>query len=101
MYKKRCVVCDKQFHSKLDRSDNITCSVACRSKLQRMRNKAELQRKVQLLTEDQESMMRWLSQNVPNAAHNLSKIKAVHGKEAFTLASKALLAVGRYKAQKN
>ena len=101
MFIKRCVVCDKQFNSKYDRSDNITCSVACRSKLQRKRKKAEAQRNARLLTSDQESMMRWLSQNIPAAAHNLKKINAIHGKEAFTLASKALLAVGRYTSKKN
>lgn len=94
---KRCVVCDKDFFSTTNREDNVTCSVACRSKLHRMRRNAEEDRKARLLTTNQESMMRWLSKNVPDAAHNLEKIKAIHGKEAFILASQALVAVGRHK----
>ncbi|MEL6526609.1 MAG: hypothetical protein AAFQ07_12965 [Chloroflexota bacterium] len=98
---KRCVICDKTYEAELDRSDNVTCSVACRSKLHRERRKAKAARNARLLSHKQESMMLWLSRNVPEAAHNLRKIREIHGKEAFTLASAALTELGKYQKNSN
>jgi hypothetical protein len=98
--KKRCVICDKDFWANADRSDVLTCSVACRSKLHRLRYKAEAQRKARLLSPKTESMMLWLQMNLPEAAHRLLKIREIHGKEAFLLASEALQELGRYSLKK-
>ena len=97
---KRCVICDKSYHTEVNRGANVTCSIACRSKLHRMRRKADLERKARLLSKDEESMMLWLKRNVPNAAHKLEKLKAIHGKEAFTLAGEALKALGKHQLAK-
>ena len=98
--KKQCVICDKEYEAMVNRGDNVTCSVACRSKLHRERRKAKAERKARLVSDDHKLMMRWLSKNVPNAAHNLSKLKAIHGKEAFELASEAMQALGQYQSTK-
>lgn len=94
--KKRCVICDREFPANADRSDVVTCRVACRSKLHRQRQKAEKERKARLLSPKTESMMLWLQSNLPEAAHRLNKIRAIHGNEAFLLASEALQDLGRY-----
>ena len=101
MVTKRCVICDETYTTKLNRSDNVTCSVACRSKLHRERQKAKAERKARLLSKEQNSMMLWLSKNIPEAAHNLRKIKEIHGNEAFMLASNAVTALGKHQKQSN
>lgn len=43
-----------------------------------------------------QSMMLWLEKNVPESAHKLKEISAIHGKDAFKMASEALQAFGQY-----
>lgn len=93
---KRCVVCDKTYETDINRGDNVTCSIACRSKLHRMRRKADLERKARLLSKDEQRMMIWLKKNVPDAAHKLEKLKAIHGKEAFRLTSEIVHSIGNH-----
>lgn len=87
---KRCVICDTEYEVAVDRYDNVTCSVACRSKLHRQRRKAEAERQARLSPNPDQRMMIWLKKHIPDAAHNLNKIKAIHGDEAFELANDSL-----------
>ncbi|GAB5492425.1 MAG: hypothetical protein Phog2KO_26400 [Phototrophicaceae bacterium] len=100
MIEKRCVICDSTYLTEIDRGDNKTCSVACRSKLHRERRKATLEQKARLLSKDEQSMMLWLKKNVPDAAHSLEKIKAIHGRKAFELASEALRQFAQFNQRK-
>lgn len=96
MIEKRCVICDNTYLTEIDRGDNKTCSVACRSKLHRERRKAKEERTARLLDKNERHVMIWLQKNIPEGAHNLSKIKAIHGNEAFQLALDTAKKIGLF-----
>lgn len=98
--KRNCVICGKRFDAK--RYDSDTCGTsACRSKLSRMRRKADKEAQARLLSADDQNMLRWLNKHIPDVETDLRALNAIYGKDAFQLAVRSLKAMALYQQQRS
>ena len=75
-----CIICGKP----LEGNRKETCSDTCRSRLHRLRKKGKAAK--DSLTAADLEWLSYLEKNVPTAAFELYRLRAVYGKEAFDMA---------------